>query len=139
MALNPFDMTFAMLVKCGGKANFFGAHNYLMANQKDYLSKIETITPASIAKLEANDWPGFMQGMYDDLELNKIVPQLGITDAKAKSCLANAAAFKQLAAVTQEATAAYAVQGTPSFLVNNTLVSDVHDFDGLIPYLQATP
>lgn len=126
MVLNPVDLTAAMLARCGGKAKFFGNHRLLFATQPDWLAKTKNISAATQAKLKAQDYTGFMIGVYNEIGLGPIMQKRGITPVLAKACLADKAAFNTIVNMT-DAGSALGVKGTPSFLVNDVLQDHVHN------------
>jgi len=126
MVLNPVDLTAAMLARCGGKAKFFGNHRHLLSTQATWLGKTKNISAATQAKLKAQDYTGFMIGTFDEIGLGAIMQQRGITQAQAKTCLADKAAFKNIIGMTDTGSA-LGVRGTPSFLVNGVLQDHAHN------------
>jgi protein-disulfide isomerase len=127
------DLTAAMLARCGGKGRFFGNHRHLMATQAQWADDSK-ITPATVAKLQADDILGFMLGAHTELGLDKIMQARGLTAAQGKACLADVAAFNQIIEMSNEATGPLGLTGTPSFLVNGKVV-DGHDLASLKPFL----
>jgi protein-disulfide isomerase len=127
MVLNAYDLTAAMLARCGGKDRFFGNQKHLMATQSIWMGKSGNISAATKAKLEAEDYHGFMAGAYAELGLVPIMQQRGITPAQGKACVADKASLKAVLDMT-DAGAALGVQGTPSFMINGKLQDDVHSF-----------
>lgn len=125
--LNAYDLTAAMLARCGGKGRFFGNQKHLMATQKVWLGKTGNISAATKAKLPAEDYHGFMAGAYTELGLGPIMQQRGISPTQAKACLADQAALKTVLDMT-DAGAALGVSGTPSFMINGVLQDHVHNF-----------
>jgi protein-disulfide isomerase len=127
MVLNAYDLTAAVLARCGGKDRFFGNQKHLMATQSVWMGKSGNISAATKAKLQAEDYHGFMAGAYTELGLGPIMQQRGVTPAQAKTCLADKASLKAVIDMT-DAGAALGVQGTPSFLLNGKLQDHVHSF-----------
>ncbi len=130
LVLNSVDLTAAMLARCGGKARFFGNHKHLLATQKIWLGKAGQISKATDAKLQAEDYVGYMTGVYSETGLSNIMQQHGITFAQGKACLADKAAFKTILDMSDGGTK-LGVNGTPSFLINGVLQDNVHDFQSL--------
>jgi protein-disulfide isomerase len=126
MVLNPFDLTAAMLARCGGKGKFFGNHRHLLATQAIWSGNTKNISAATREKLKSEDYTGFMIGTFDEIGLGPIMQQRGITPAQAKTCLANKLAFKAVIGMT-ESGAALGVGGTPAFLVNGVLQDHIHN------------
>jgi protein-disulfide isomerase len=125
--LNSIDLTAAVLARCGGKGRFFGNQRHLFATQKQWLGKASSISEATKTKLKAEDFAGFMIGVYSEIGLDKVMQQRGITPAQGRACLADKAALNAVIAMT-DAGAALGVQGTPSFLVDGKLQDHVHNF-----------
>ena len=130
---DELDLTAAMLARCGGKGRFFGNHRHLMATQAVWAVDSK-ISSASVAKLQANDLIGFMLTAHTELGLDKVMQARGITAAKAKACVTDAAALDQILAMSDEATGLLGLKGTPSFLVNEKQV-DAFDVATLKPFL----
>jgi protein-disulfide isomerase len=125
--LNAYDLTAAMLARCGGKGRFFGNQKHLMATQRIWLGNASKVSAETKAKLQAEDYHGFMAGAYNELGLGPIMQQRGVTPAQAKACLADKAALQTIIDMT-DAGAALGVQGTPSFMINGVLQDHVHNF-----------
>ena len=125
--LNAYDLTAAMLARCGGKGRFFGNQKHLLATQSVWLGKTGSISAATKAKLQAEDYHGFMAGAYAELGLGPIMQQRGITPAQARVCLADKTALKTVLDMT-DAGGALGVKGTPTFLVNGELQEHMHSF-----------
>lgn len=127
LLLNPIDLTAAMLARCGGKGKFFGNTKHLFATQAVWLGKTKNISTATQAKLKAQDYTGFMTGVYTEIGLDAVMQQRGVTSAQAKVCLADKAALDAILDMT-DAGSALGVKGTPSFLVNGELQDHIHSF-----------
>ena len=130
LVLNPVDLTAAMLARCGGKGRFFGNHKHLFATQKTWLSKTKNISAATQAKLKAEDFVGFMTGVYTEIGLSTIMQQRGVTLAQGKACLADKAAFDTIIEMTDEG-GRLGVNATPTFLINGKVQDHIHDFQAL--------
>ncbi len=127
LLLNPIDLTAAMLARCGGKGRFFGNQKHLFATQSVWLGKAKNISAATQAKLKAEDYAGFMTGVYTEIGLDTIMQQRGITPVQGKACITDKAALKAVFDMTDAGSAA-GVTGTPSFMINGVLQDHVHSF-----------
>jgi protein-disulfide isomerase len=127
------DLIAAMLARCGGKGRFFGNHRHLMATQAQWADDSK-ITPATIAKLQAEDIFGFMVSAHTELGLDKVMLARGVTKAQSKVCLTDAAALDAILKMTDEAVGPLGIKGTPAFMVNDKIV-DAHDLMSLKPLL----
>ena len=130
---DEIDLTAAMLARCGGKGRFFGNHRHLMATQAVW-SDDSKITPATVAKLRADDLVGFMHGAYTELGLDKVMQARGVTVAKGKLCLSDAKALSQVLKMSGDASEGLGITGTPTFMVNDKIV-DAYDLASLKPHL----
>ena len=128
--LNAVDLTAAMLARCGGKGRFFGNHKLLLATQKTWLADTGKISKATDAKLQTEDYAGYMVGVYTETGLSKIMLQRGITLAQGKACLADKAALKAVLDMSDEGTK-LGIHGTPTFMVNGRLDGEAHDWQSL--------
>jgi protein-disulfide isomerase len=127
LLLNPIDLTAAMLARCGGKGRFFGNQKHLFATQSVWLGKTKNISAATQAKLKAEDYAGFMTGVYTEIGLDTIMQQRGITPVQGKACITDKAALKAVLDMTDAGSAA-GVTGTPSFMINGVLQDHIHSF-----------
>jgi len=128
--LNPVDLTAAMLARCGGKGRFFGNHKHLLATQKTWLGKTGNISKATDAKLQTEDYVGYMTGVYVETGLSAIMQQRGISPTQGKACIANKPALDAILAMSDEG-AKLGIDGTPSFLINGKLQDHMHDYNSL--------
>jgi protein-disulfide isomerase len=127
LLLNPIDLTAAMLARCGGKGRFFGNQKHLFATQSVWLGKTKSISAATQAKLKAEDYAGFMTGVYTEIGLDAVMQKRGITPAQGRACIADKAALKAVIDMT-DAGGAAGVTGTPSFMINGVLQDHIHSF-----------
>jgi protein-disulfide isomerase len=127
LLLNPIDLTAAMLARCGGKGRFFGNQKHLFGTQSVWLGKTKNISAATQAKLKAEDYAGFMTGVYTEIGLDTIMQQRGITPVQGKACITDKAALKAVLDMTDAGSAA-GVTGTPSFMINGVLQDHIHSF-----------
>lgn len=133
------DLPAALVGQCGGTAPFFPILEQMYQNQASYLDWVNKLSPAEKQALEAGTAPpmqavGIMakaMGMVD------FVKQRGIPEAKAQACLANKATVDALTKVTQDASNAGTVTGTPTFLINGKPVPGVVSWGQLKPALKA--
>ncbi|NJM51184.1 MAG: thioredoxin domain-containing protein [Sphingomonadales bacterium] len=131
---DPIDLIMASLARCGGKDRFFANHHFLMLNSQSFTSRANLLSEATIARLQAQDWTGFMVAAYSEMEYGNLVQQIALDDASAKACLADKNVVANLFAVTDAAQPKYNIMGTPSFLINEKL-SGAHNYQTLKPLL----
>lgn len=128
-----YDLTAALLARCGGPAKFFGNHQALFANFDAWMKQVQ----AYDAKERP---PATIDAAMDDIAastgLYALLQKRGFTQAQLKTCLADRGSREKVLAMTQEAWEGVKIGGTPSFSLNGKLL-DAHDWNGLEPALPA--
>lgn len=115
-----YDFTAALLARCGGPARFFGNSEALFATQAMWLGKaseFETANADQLGKLAMNE---SLKAIARGVGLDAIMKARGFTPVQIDACLSDAAAQKQVVAMTNEAWSIRKINGTPSFLINGT-------------------
>lgn len=132
---NVFDVPASLLAHCGPVDRFFGNHDAILAAQDTWLEVAMHPTNAMRQRWSTPDFGQRMKAISDDLGLTRLMIGRGYTDAQLTACLADRPLADSMAELTQEAGNVYKVEGTPSFLINNTLQADVYDWPALKPAL----
>lgn len=112
------DMPGFLLAKCNGPEAFFPLSEQMYANQESWLSKITTITPAEQQSLAGKKETEVATFLAEKLGLIEFVKERGVSEAAAKTCLADSVGLKKMVDITAEVGKAGTVQGTPSFMLN---------------------
>jgi len=113
-----YDFTAALLARCGGPSKFFGNSEALFATQSTWLGKasaFETANADRMSKLAMND---SLKAIAKGVGLDALMRARGLSVAQIDACLTDAAAQKQVIAMTNEAWTVRKINGTPSFLIN---------------------
>lgn len=113
-----YDFTAALLARCGGPSKFFGNSEALFATQATWLGKASAFEAANaerISKLAMND---SLKAIAKGVGLDALMRARGLSAAQIDACLTDAAAQKQVVAMTNEAWTIRKINGTPSFLIN---------------------
>lgn len=117
------DFTAALLARCGGPRQFFAISDQLMATQNIWLGKAQAFSEANGEKLEKMTINEGLKLIARGLGFDVIMKARGITPAEMDACLTNKAAQDKIAGMTNEAWGSRKIQGTPSFLINDTIVA----------------
>ena len=117
------DFTAALLARCGGPRQFFAISDQLMASQSVWLGKAQAFSEANGERLEKMPINEGLKLIARGLGFDAIMKARGISPADMDACLTNKAAQDKIAGMTNEAWGSRKIQGTPSFLINDTLVS----------------
>lgn len=115
---DPFDMTAAMLARCGGAAKFFGNSEAIMARQAVWMADANLLLTRDGAKFEKATPIQRMQMIANGTDLGAIMKSRGFTQPQINACLSNAATQKLILGMTNEAFKIRKIGGTPYFLVN---------------------
>lgn len=126
---DPLDMTVALLAGCNGAEPYFPLSHQLFANQAAMFEKAQAAGEKAYA--DAMNQPAEKRfiaiarlgGLID------FVKQRGVSEDKAQQCLSDEKQAEALAAQVQEATGSYDITGTPTLLLNGSVVEDVASWD----------
>ena len=134
------DLAPIVLGQCVAPTAFFPLLDQMFANQQTLLAKEEPVAKAVYAMQTAN--PGIKPQevatyFSDNLGYTAFVKQFGVSEADARSCLADPKAYKAIETSAGEANAKYNISGTPTFIVNGNVVAGASSWDALKPALHA--
>lgn len=130
------DLAASLLARCGGPTPYFKLTDQIFAAQEDWIGKLQAMTEADQQRLQslppgqATAVLGEKAGLIDFVRLR------GIPAEKATACLADQAALQKLVDMNNAAQRQYQIAGTPSFLINGTLVPNTADWASLEPKIQ---
>ena len=131
------DMGPILLGQCVEPAQFFAMLDQMMAAQPTLVGRKDKIPDADQARLQTAS-PGqvavYLANFYGYTDF---VKQRGVPEAKVKACLSDAKALDAIAKQTETANQQYNVSGTPTFIVNGKVATDVYTWDALQPVLRA--
>jgi hypothetical protein len=130
---DPIDLAATLLARCTGPTRFFAAHDRLFATQEQWFARGAAYVRANEAALKTVRPPELLQRLAKGAGLGPIV---GLDEAQANACLADAAEEKVVLAMTDEAWTKRAIPGTPYFLVNGAGADNVTTWAALEPRLK---
>jgi protein-disulfide isomerase len=116
---DKYDLTAALLARCGGTARFMGNHEALFANQTAWMPQIEAYDGGTD---KPADQTAALKDIGQKTGLYALMNKRGFTNAQLDACIANPASMKQVLAMTDEAWNKAKIGGTPGFVVNGTKV-----------------
>ncbi|MFZ2996510.1 thioredoxin domain-containing protein [Sphingobium sp.] len=117
---DKYDLTAALLARCGGPARFMGNHEALFANQTPWMEKVEAYDAATTTK--PTEQIAAMRDVGQKTGLYALMNKRGFKDAQLDACIANPMSMKQVLAMTDDAWNKVKIAGTPGFTVNGTRV-----------------
>ncbi len=133
---DPFDMTAALLARCGGEANFFGMTRTLFHDQSNWVGKIQAADQAQLQALQAMPAAQQFSTIADLAGLKTFAAQRGVPRAKAEQCLANEQEANQLVQMNSDAVSTYSIQGTPNFVINGAAPAFSASWETLEPKIK---
>jgi len=119
--LNHYDLAAGVVSRCAAPAHYFALTEAYLAEQDSWAARIDTLTPAQKAEIEVEPTPATVRRTAELLGLKEIAGRHGVTPAAADACLADPARIRQLL-VMGDAAEQLGVEGTPTFMLNGTLI-----------------
>lgn len=133
---DPFDMTATLIARCGGEASFFGLTRTLFHDQRNWIQKIQEADQAQLQALQTAPPAQQFSTIAELGGLKTFAAQRGVPRTKLEQCLADQAATNQLVQMNSDAATSYNIPGTPSFLINGTLVEQTSNWATLEPKIK---
>ena len=115
---DKYDLTAALLARCGGPRRFFGNHEALFANQDAWMGKLQAYD-ARAAK--PSEQKAALRDIGRNTGLYALMEKRGFKPAQLDGCIDDANAMKQILAMTDEAWNKVKIGGTPGFTINGAL------------------
>ncbi|AUW57600.1 protein-disulfide isomerase [Sphingobium sp. SCG-1] len=128
---DPLDMTMSLLARCGGAGPFFPLSEQFFANQAAMFEKVQAWGDAPYQAAMAAPPEQRFNILANGTGLTEFAMQRGIAQDQAKQCLANTTEAEKLAKGVQEATTKYNITGTPTLLINGTVVENAATWEVL--------
>ncbi|ETI64934.1 protein-disulfide isomerase [Sphingobium sp. C100] len=116
---DKYDLTAALLARCGTPARFMGNHEALFANQTAWMDQLETYDRD--AQKPTDQIPA-LKDIGQKTGLYALMNKRGFTNAQLDACIADPQSMKQILAMTDDAWNKVKITGTPGFTVNGTRV-----------------
>lgn len=129
-----YDLTAALLARCGGPNRFLGNHHALFAAQPEWFSRIQayeslpTTLPADASQTD------ILLDIAERTGLNAMMMKRGFKPAQLRACVTDKTSMTRVLAMTRDGIDRVGVRGTPGFVINGTL-TEAHDWDSLRPLL----
>lgn len=135
---DPLDLSVALLAACGGPDAFVPLYHQLFANQEEMFAKAQAAGNDAYGKAAALPPQQRFIALAQLGGLIDFAKQRGISEEKAKQCLADDKAGTALVAHVQKANETYDIQGTPTFLMNGRVIENVATWSDLKAKLKET-
>ena len=134
---DPFDLTASLIARCNGAKSFFPLMRALYNDQPAWVGRVQGTSLAELERLQKLPPSQQFVGAAKVAGLQQWAAARGVPAAKSNQCLSNEKSVEQLVQRTRDAMVQYPdFQGTPTFVINGSLVKGVASWDQLEPQLK---
>lgn len=130
-----FDLTMAMLVRCGDPASFHALSEQVWSNLKPLIDNIQKAGPTLEAAMKEQDQAKRYQMIADRAGLTDFFAARGIAKDQAHACLAKPGVAEKIIKQSEDQSKELDIQGTPTFFLNGNQLDD-KSWEALEPILQ---
>jgi len=128
---NPIDVAAVLVTECGATENFFNNHRAMLFTQDEWLARAQEVSTAQQARWNSGTISSRMRAIGNDLDFHEIMESRGYSYSDVDNCLGDAERAIAIVEASAANSAEYNVPGTPSFVLNGTLLDGVHDWPTL--------
>lgn len=118
---DSFDLSAALVARCGGPSGFFALSDQIFAQQQEWIGNAQNMTPADGKKIDALPPQEQLYQITRVTGLNGFAGQKGVSADKLHACLTDQSAWNRLIAAAQAGEKRYKIEGTPTFLINGRI------------------
>ena len=134
---DALDFVTALSTRCAAPRTYFGTVEDVMAAQQQWESKAYDWIGAHRDELNGPAKATAIRTLVANAGLEAIVAKHGVTPAALTQCLDDKGSEAALQRSSEDAWNVRKINGTPGFLINDTLQSDVFGWAALEPKIQA--
>ena len=116
---DQFDLTAALLARCGGPSRFFALTEDMLARQEVWVAEGQVVAIRQEAQWKSMPLVRQLQTLAKGSGLLQMAQARGVAPAQANACLASDQMNKTLLAMTKDAVDNRNINATPSFLIND--------------------
>lgn len=128
---DPYDLTAAVLARCGGTARFFALHEAIFANQDAWMEKAQAYEPRRAQEDQSASPSARMMAIAEGTGLSALLAQHGLPVARQRVCLADQRTLALINRMTTDAWQTKQIGGTPAFALDGTLIQGPHSWEEL--------
>ncbi|MFK4873211.1 DsbA family protein [Novosphingobium sp. ZW T3_23] len=123
--LNAFDIPASLLATCGATEAVLPLSEQFWAWQPNMFQNLQSAGDARMKQIQELPRDQQMVAIAEVGGMTEFFASRGISRDQAKACLADTAKAKALADQTQKATSELNINGTPTFIINGTVVGSM--------------
>ena len=116
---DQFDLTAALLARCGGPSRVFQLTEDMLARQEVWMAEGQVVVIRQEAQWKSMPLARQLQTLAKGSGLLQMAQARGLAPAQANACLASEQMNKTLLAMTKDAVENRKINSTPSFLIND--------------------
>lgn len=131
------DITASMIARCGSEDTFFPLTHAMFQQQQQWLYDRSAELQAATQRLQGASPTDQYAGIAEAAGLKTFAAQRGLPASRIDECLSDTGAAEELVSMKSTADADYEITGTPTFLINNKVVTGANQWPGLQPLLAA--
>lgn len=136
--LHGLDLPAALIATCNGVKSFFPLSKALYQDQEVWLGKVMAVPQAQLEQVQNLPPNQQFLALAKLAGLQDWAAARGVPVAKSSQCLTDQKKINELVQNTSDVNSQYPdFVGTPSFIINGTLLKDTASWDKLEPQLQA--
>lgn len=132
----PIDMAANLIARCNGPKTFFPIAQSLYHDQAALLSKLEATPKDKVAQIQTLPTQQIFVGIANVMGLQDWAAARGVSQAKTNQCLSDEQKINNEVQLTADVNNQYPdFVGTPSFIINGTMLKETSNWDKLRPQL----
>lgn len=134
---NPIDLAATLAVECGAERRFWANHRAIFRAQNRWLAAATAASPAQQARWTSGAFGARMRAIASDLDFYRVMEPRGYTRTQLDQCLNSETDARRIAENARADAVRWNIAGTPSFVLNGTLLAEVYDWAALQRRLDA--
>lgn len=134
---NSVDMVISMVTYCQTPDRFWGVTDLMFRDQEGWIKGFTGMNKADMEALKGKPLAQVLPEFATKSGFSDYLRKKGLPAASVSKCLSAAPTLTKLQGVQKVAYERYAVQGTPTFLINGEVVEGANTFELLEPRLKA--
>ena len=132
----PIDMAINLVLRCADLKSFFPMSQALYKDQDSWMAKIESAPQDQVNQIQNLPPTQAFAGMANLMGLQDWAAARGLPQAKSNQCLSDEKKIDHEVELVSDVTDQYPeFQGTPSFILNGTMLKDTASWEKLQPQL----
>jgi protein-disulfide isomerase len=134
---DAYDVSAALITRCNGAGTFFPLTRAFYKEQASWEARIERTPDDQIKSIESLPPNRLFAAAAKLAGLQQLAAAHGLPAAKSNQCLSNEHSVDQLVNMAKDASTQYPdFPGTPTFVINGTMVERAFTWDALAPELK---